>query len=105
MKTVASVQEQTGPVQPRWSKVEGAVRYSGICRSKIYELIRRGAIRSACLREEANSRGTRLIHLRSLDDYIMRHTGVWSIAPDKVTADIRPPDGEGEHAEHAPDAP
>ena len=85
METTTRIREEIGAVAPRWLKIDDAVRFSGICRSKLYSLIKRGAIRSACLREQDNVRGTRLVHARSLDDYIARHTGVWSIAPDKLT--------------------
>ena len=72
-------------VEPRWLKIGDAVRFSSIGRSKIYALIRRGAIRSACLRDEDNVRGTRLVNAVSLDEYINRHQGVWSEAPDKMS--------------------
>jgi len=86
MQTVTPIQEEIGTVQPRWLKIDDAVRFSGICRSKLYSLIKRGAIRSACLREEDNVRGTRLVNAVSLDAYINKHEGVWSEAPDKITA-------------------
>ena len=80
-------------VEPRWLQIGDAVRFSGICRSKLYSLIRRGLIRSACLRDDDNTRGTRLVHAPSLDAYITGHEGVWSEAPDKVIAGNG---GEGE---------
>jgi hypothetical protein len=86
METVTSIREEIGTVEPRWLKIDDAVRFSGICRSKLYSLIRSRAIRSACLRHEDSTRGTRLVHAPSLNDYIIRHEGVWSEAPDKITA-------------------
>ena len=86
METVTQIREEiAAAVEPRWLKIDDAVRFSGICRSKLYSLIKRGAIRSACLREEDNVRGTRLVNAVSLDAYINRHEGVWSEAPDKIT--------------------
>jgi len=84
METVTLIREEIGTVQPRWLKIEDAVRFSGICRSKLYSLIKRGAIRSACLRDEDSVRGTRLVNAVSLDEFINRHQGVWSEAPDKI---------------------
>jgi hypothetical protein len=86
MKSDTLIKEDIGAVEPRWLRLDDAVKFSGIRRSKLYELIRRGAIRSACLREDDNVRGTRLVNAASLDNYITKHTGVWSIAPDKLTA-------------------
>jgi helix-turn-helix protein len=86
MNSDSLIREVNDAVEPRWLKIDDAVRFSGICRSKLYSLIKRGAIRSACLREEDNVRGTRLINAASLDNYITKHTGFWSVAPDKLTA-------------------
>jgi hypothetical protein len=84
MHTVTEIREEIGAVEPRWMKIGDAVRFSGIGRSKLYSLIRRGAIRSACLRDQDNVRGTRLVNAVSLDSYINRHEGVWSEPPDKT---------------------
>ena len=92
METLTPIGEEIGAVQPRWLKIDDAVRFSGICRSKLYSLIKRGAIRSACLRDQDNVRGTRLINAPSLDHYIHQHEGVWSEAPDKI-----PGGNGGEH--------
>jgi len=86
METVTQIREEIGAVAPRWLRMDDAVHFSGIRRSKIYQLIKRGAIRSVCLREEGNVRGTRLINAASLDAYITKHEGVWSEGPDKTTA-------------------
>jgi hypothetical protein len=70
-------------VEPRWLKIGDAVVFSGMCRSKLYALVKRGKIRSACLRDRDKIRGTRLINAESLHNYISAHEGVWSEAPDK----------------------
>lgn len=85
MATVTPIREEIGAIAPKWIQIPAAVRRSSICRSKLYALIRRGAVRSACLRDEDNVRGTRLINVASLDAYIDKHVDVWSEAPDKVT--------------------
>ena len=59
--------------QPIWDRIPGACRVSGFSRSKIYELCKSGAIKSASIREAGQSKGTRLIHRASLLAYIERH--------------------------------
>ena len=58
------------PLKPEWIRVDDAVRVSGISRSKIYELIKAGKIRSFSKRERGAIRGIRLIFLDSLLDHI-----------------------------------
>jgi hypothetical protein len=86
MKSDSLIAEEIGAVAPRWLRIDDAVRFSGIRRSKLYQLIKCGAIRSACLREEDNVRGTRLVFAPSLDAHIAGHEGVWSKPPNKLTA-------------------
>jgi hypothetical protein len=57
-------------MKPEWIRVTDAVRVSGMCRSKIYELIKAGKIRSFSKRERGAIRGIRLIFLDSLLDHI-----------------------------------
>ncbi len=59
-------------IKPEWIRVNDAVRVTGISRSKIYELIKAGKIRSFSKRERGALRGIRLIFLDSLLDYIER---------------------------------
>jgi hypothetical protein len=88
--TTLEIQEEiskASPVERRWLRVSDAVLFSGMCRSKIYSLIRNGLVRSACLRDCDRVRGTRLINAESLHNYIVAHEGVWSDqVPDKKTA-------------------
>jgi hypothetical protein len=46
------------------------MKFSGIGRSRLYELIDDGKIRSVCLRERQKVRGIRLVNVKSLHDYI-----------------------------------
>jgi len=64
-----------GAVQPRWTHPDGAVAYSSIGRTQIYNLIKSGAIRSIRISKNDNVRGRaqRLIDLRSLDQWIESH--------------------------------
>jgi hypothetical protein len=51
----------------------GQEYFSGVGRSKLYQLANEGKIRSISLREGAQKKGTRLFHLRSVLDYIERN--------------------------------
>jgi len=76
--TTARITETTShcaPIQPEWARIPDAIRFSGIGRSRLYQLIDEGKIRSVCLRERKKSRGIRLIHLPALDAYISSFEG------------------------------
>jgi hypothetical protein len=60
---LASDRVETRPV---WMKVTAAVAASGVSRSRLYEWIKEGRIRSACIRESYQKKGTRLIEAESL---------------------------------------
>ena len=60
----------TGPVtlNPRWLRIPSAVKYSGLSRSRLYELLREGRIKSICLKSHHDaSRGVRLVDRESID--------------------------------------
>ena len=62
-----------GPVTltARWLRVPGAVKYSGLSRSKLYELLSDGRIRSICVRSQKGAqRGVRLIDRESIDSFM-----------------------------------
>ncbi len=52
--------------RPTWMRVSTAVAASGVSRSRLYEWIKEGRIRSACIRERYQKKGTRLIEADSL---------------------------------------
>jgi hypothetical protein len=61
----------TVTLAPRWLRVPGAVKYSGLSRSKLYELLSDGRIRSICVRsQEGAQRGVRLIDRESIDSFM-----------------------------------
>jgi excisionase family DNA binding protein len=60
-------------VQAVWLRVPQAVNLTGISRSKIYELLSSGAIRSASLRNPGQRHATRLIDRESLLAFIESH--------------------------------
>jgi hypothetical protein len=74
----AIVQTQTGPsapigadgLKPEWLKVNDATKIFGIGRSRLYELISEGRIKTASLRARGNVKGRRLISYDSLAEYI-----------------------------------
>jgi hypothetical protein len=74
-ETVADIREElrtTPVIEPHWLKLPAAVRYSSVSRSKIYEKIESGEIRSICLRDRDKTRGIRLVSKPSLDAYLSK---------------------------------
>jgi hypothetical protein len=60
----------TGPVtlNPRWLRIPGAVKYSGLSRSRLYELLTEGRIKSICVKSRKGAqRGVCLIDRESID--------------------------------------
>ena len=60
----------TGPVtlNPRWLRIPSAVKYSGLSRSRLYELLGPRRIKSICLKSRNNTlRGVRLVDRESID--------------------------------------
>jgi excisionase family DNA binding protein len=63
----------TATVQAVWLRIPQAVQLTNISRSKLYELVASGAIRSASLRNEGQRHATRLIDRESLLAFIESH--------------------------------
>jgi hypothetical protein len=58
-------------INPRWLRIDAAVEYSGINRSRLFKLIAEGAIKTACLKEHHGAkRGLRLVDRFSLDLFL-----------------------------------
>ena len=59
-------------VLPVWirSPKSGPEHYTGLTRSKLYELAAKGKIKSRSIREPGQVKGTRLFNLRSILDFI-----------------------------------
>jgi hypothetical protein len=80
--TVADIHEEIRSARavelPHWLKIPGAVRYSSLSRSKLYELIDEGEVRSVCLRSKDKTRGVRLVWRPSLDSYLSKFEGTKS---------------------------
>ena len=65
----------TGPVtlNPRWLRIPSAVKYSGLSRSRLYELIAEASIKSICLKSHRDAlRGVRLVDRESVDLFMER---------------------------------
>ena len=63
----------TGPVtlNPRWLRIPSAVKYSGLSRSRLYELLAQDRIRSICLKSHSRAlRGVRLVDRESIDVFM-----------------------------------
>ena len=70
METLTSIAVQCGAVKPEWLRIPDAIRFSGLSRSSLYELIKENKIKSVCLRKRNNTRGVRLISADSLSSLI-----------------------------------
>ena len=59
----------TGPVtlNPRWLRMPSAVKYSGLSRSRLYELLAQGRIKSICLKSRTGALRVRLVDRESID--------------------------------------
>jgi hypothetical protein len=86
--TAKSLEEEIAEgikARPAWLKLDDTSRCYPISRSRLYELIRDGKIRSACLRDRNKVRGTRIVNVESLERYITKHEDVWSESPNPKT--------------------
>jgi hypothetical protein len=55
--------------KPEWIRIDEAVRRFGLSRSRLYQLIGERRIKSFCLRERNQIKGTRLISFDSLCEF------------------------------------
>jgi hypothetical protein len=70
------IQQDThsGPVtlNPRWLRIPAAVKYSGLSRSRLYELLSERKIRSICVKSHKGAeRGVRLLDWESIDTFML----------------------------------
>jgi hypothetical protein len=64
----------SGPVtlNPRWLRIPAAVKYSGLSRSRLYELLSERKIRSICVKSHKGAeRGVRLLDRESIDTFML----------------------------------
>ena len=62
--------ETTTSLKPEWIRIPQAINVFGLGRSKLYELINEGKVKSRSIRARGQTRGTRLISYDSLAEYI-----------------------------------
>jgi hypothetical protein len=70
------IQQDThsGPVTliARWLRIPAAAKYSGLSRSRLYELLSEGRIKSVCVKSHKGAeRGVRLIDKESIDSFML----------------------------------
>lgn len=61
---------QAGALKPEWLRPNDVPKYFGVGRSRIYELIAEGKVKSVSLRQRGQKHGTRLISYDSLSAYL-----------------------------------
>jgi hypothetical protein len=61
---------QQGALKPEWIRPKDVPKLFGIGRSRIYELISDGKVKSVSLRQRGQKHGTRLISYDSLAAYL-----------------------------------
>lgn len=69
---LSRIPETTTPTtaQIKWMRVPDAVRYSGMSRAKLYQLMAEGKIKTASVRQKGNLRGLRLFSVESIDAFL-----------------------------------
>ena len=58
-------------VEPEFVDIPDAIRFSSLGRTRLYEEVSSGRIKSVLLRKPGAARGRRLIHLASLRAYLL----------------------------------
>lgn len=64
---------QADGVEAEFLRVPAASKFCGLSRSHLYELIKTGQIKSACIRRRGALRGVRLISRASLVEFVNSH--------------------------------
>lgn len=63
-------QNNCAEILPEFGSIEQTCRIFGLGRTKLYSYIKRGFVRSVCLREKGKSTGRRLVHLQSVREFL-----------------------------------
>jgi hypothetical protein len=69
-----AVPSQAESIEAEFLRVPAAAKLSGLSRSHLYELLKTGAIKSACIRRRGALRGVRLVLRDSLTNFILKHS-------------------------------
>jgi hypothetical protein len=70
----SQAESQAESIEAEFLRVPAAAKYSGLSRSHLYELLKTGAIKSACIRRRGALRGVRLVFRDSLTNFILKHS-------------------------------
>jgi hypothetical protein len=62
--------EEPVDIRPRWLRVAAVTKYYSIPRSRVYELLNEGVLRTAVLKKKGNVRGIRLIEATHLENLL-----------------------------------
>jgi hypothetical protein len=60
-------------LEPKYAKIRKVVELYGIGRYSLFDLIRKGIVRTVLYRSSRKAKGYHLIDLRSLEDYLNKH--------------------------------
>jgi len=77
VKTLSDFEVVESPSR-RWKRINTAAKISGIPRSRLFEMIKEGQIRSATIRHKGKRRGIRMIDMTSLDAFLERDSKLWA---------------------------
>jgi hypothetical protein len=61
------------PLEIKYAKIKAVVQRYGTGRFTLFELIRKGEIRTVLYKGSKKAKGYRLVDLRSLEDYLNKH--------------------------------
>jgi Helix-turn-helix domain len=86
----------TDPTRPEWLRPKDVTKFFGIGRTKIYELISDGKVKSVSLRKRGQKRGCRLVSYDSLSTYLeSMASGGEALGLNAKDFDTTPSNGEG----------
>jgi Helix-turn-helix domain len=72
---LAEASQELPRLIPRWLRTRHAVAYSGLSRSKLYELFGSGRIKAANVRDKGSRKGVRVFDRESIDEFLERQVG------------------------------
>lgn len=70
MNPIEQTQQSQSNIPPEWARPSDITRMFGIKRTTLWNLLKEGRIRSASLRQRHQIRGTRVVNIQSVRDYL-----------------------------------
>jgi len=84
----------TAKALPEWLRIKEAVAYSRLSKTKLFDLIKRGLIKSVSLKERGMVRGSRIVSGDSLRAFLEKHASGGEVSSgEQGEADPRAPSG------------